>query len=101
MESFALPISALPMPLKHQALLDALNTSQPNPKGGPSKEFEMMFNKIMHPEKYKKKYGHLEKQTKMPPSYLLKKPKKQSAKERALLEGSDLNEMMMPLSMYA
>jgi hypothetical protein len=42
--------------------MDALKvTGGTNPNGGPSKEFEMMFNKIMNPQKYNKKYGHLEK----------------------------------------
>lgn len=100
-----MPISALPMPLKHQAVIDALKvTGNRGDGGGPSKEFEMMFNKIMNPNKYNKKYGHLEKQKLMPPSYLLKRPrggKAPSAREKGLLEGNDMNEMMIPLSMYA
>ncbi len=84
--------------------MDALKvTGGTNPNGGPSKEFEMMFNKIMNPQKYNKKYGHLEKQKLMPPSYLLKRPRggKASIREQELFRGNDMDEMKIPLSLYA
>jgi|LauGreDrversion4_2_1035121.scaffolds.fasta_scaffold86048_1 hypothetical protein len=42
---------------------------------GPSKEFEKIFDKVMNPSKYQRKYGHKDKQVLMPPSYICKKPK--------------------------
>ena len=49
--------------------MDALNFNNVDPakmkkkakEGAPTKEFEMMFDKVMNPAKYNKKYGHLEK----------------------------------------
>lgn len=41
--------------------------------GKTPKEMEMMYDKVMNPEKYRKKYGHLEKQKLLPPSFMQKK----------------------------
>ena len=53
-------------------------------KGG--KELEMMFDKVMNPEKYRKKYGHLERQNLMPPSYLQKKVRRGRGKDNEMID---------------
>ena len=77
-----------PLPRSNRDLLQEalsfqnLTANLPNlkSKGGKkhddTKELEMMYDKVMNPEKYKRKYGHLEKQKLMPPSYLQKRQRK-------------------------
>ena len=61
---------------KNELLKDALGFQNYTGSKGSSNEFEKMYDKIMNPSQYKKKYGHLDKQKLMPPSYITKKPRK-------------------------
>lgn len=64
--------------------------------GKTAKEMEMMYDKVMNPEKYRKKYGHLEKQKLLPPAYIQKKIRKGRNKDNEQIDFLPQPQAKMP-----